>query len=85
MNKESMDALFGFILSVLLIAGGGFLLVLKVAPELASGVITLVVGFWFTQRSNAVAVNNLLKQGPSIVIPDPLVTPPGDGGTKLGQ
>lgn len=87
-TKEVLDLLFEFLLSVMLTGGSGFLLYANVAPELASGVITLVVGYWFTSRSNASAVNNLLRQSPTIVpianenhttLPQTQISVPADG------
>ena len=65
--------MFEFLLSMFILAGGGFLLYRGIASELASGVITLIVGYWFTKRSNESAVNNLLRQSPTMV---PILTPP---------
>jgi len=65
--REVLDVMFEFLLSMLLIVGSGYLLCIGVASELASGVVTLVVGYWFTSRSNATAVNNLLRQSPTLV------------------
>ena len=72
--------MFEFLLSVFIIAGAGFLLYLGIATELASGVITLIVSFWFQKRSNESAVNNLLRQSP-IVVPVP---EPKAGGGNVG-
>jgi len=58
---------FEFVLSLVLIVGGGYLLMIKIAPELASGIISSVVVFWFTKRSNDSAVNNLLRESPTLV------------------
>ncbi len=65
-TREVMELLFEFLLSMFIIAGSGFLIYKGIASELASGVITLVTGFWFTKRANESAVNNLLRQSPSL-------------------
>ena len=64
--REVLDLLFEFLLSLCLYIGAGFLLYKGIASELASGVIGIVTTFWFNKRSNESAVNNLLRQSPTI-------------------
>ncbi len=63
--------LFEFLLSLLIIAGAGFMIYRGIASEFACGVISLVTGFWFTKRSNESAVNTLLKQPPVNMVSTP--------------
>jgi len=85
-TREVLDLLFEFLLSMFLIGGAGFLIFQGVASELASGVITLVTGYWFQKRSNESAVNNLLRQSPTITpIKNTNVEPVDTGGENVGQ
>ena len=65
-TREVLDLIFEFLLSMFILAGAGFLIYRGIASELGSGVITLIVGYWFTKRSNESAVNNLLRQSPTV-------------------
>lgn len=74
-TREVLDLILEFLLSVIIIVGGGYLITKAIAPEFATSIIALVVGFWFTSRSNASAVNTLLRQPPKIQIPEPPTNP----------
>jgi len=90
-TREVLDLLFEFLLSLMLIGGSGFLIFNGVASELASGVVTLVTGYWFQKRSNESAVNNLLRQSPTMVPIQNTTVPPiqkcidNEGGGTVGQ
>ena len=79
--------MYEFLLSLFIIGGAGYLLMMGVAPELCAGVITLVTGFWFSKRSNENAVNNLLRQSPTMVpIKNTIESEvKNDGGVTVGQ
>jgi hypothetical protein len=62
--REVIQDMYEFVLSLLLIVGGGYMLMHGVATELVSGVIGIVITYWFQKRSNESAINNLLRQSP---------------------
>ena len=69
--------MYEFALSFVILLGGGFLLLNGIAVEFASGLMSLVVGFWFQKRSSENAVNNLLRNPPTILpIANEFQTPP---------
>lgn len=88
-TREVIDLLFEFLLSMFILGGFGFLLYKGIASELASGVITLVVGYWFQKRSSESAVNNLLRQSPSMApvqnTPVTPAEPTAPGGNASGN
>jgi len=73
--REVIQDMYEFVLSLLLIVGGGYLLVCGVATELVSGVIGIVITYWFQKRSNESAINNLLRQPPNLISQDQNVSP----------
>jgi hypothetical protein len=85
-TREVLDLLFEFILSMVIIIGAGFLIYKAIAPEFCTGLITLVVGYWFTNRSNTTAVKNLLTQPPAVKLPESTdTTQTQTEQTKTGQ
>ena len=74
-TREVMGLIFEFLLSVLLILVSSFMMYKGIAIEFYSGLATLVVTFWFVNRSNTSAVNNLLRQPPVAAEPEPVIVP----------
>jgi len=66
--------LYEFALSMFILGGSGYMLASHTAPELASGVVLLVVGYWFNKKSAESAVNQLLTQPPVMAIIDKTTT-----------
>ncbi len=79
--REVLDLIFEFLLSCLVIGGGGVLMLIgKGDSSFITSMIALVIYFWFQSRSTTAAVNNLLKQFPTtqaIVppVPTPVLSP----------
>lgn len=73
--KELIPLLLEFIISVIVIVGGGFLLVYNVAPEFAIASITTIIMFWFNQRDKEkqqLRTLEQLKNSPPVVV-EPIV------------
>jgi hypothetical protein len=65
MRIEVIDLIFEFLVSILVIAGGGFLMFIgKGDSTFITAMMALVIGFWFQSRSNATTVRNLLQPPP---------------------
>jgi len=50
MNREVMSLVFEFLISVMVLGGGGFLVYYDKAPELAAASIGAVIAYWFSNR-----------------------------------
>jgi hypothetical protein len=65
MMKEVLDLVFEFLISLLVIAGGGALMWYgRGESTFLTSMIALVIYFWFQSRTNNATVTNLLKQLP---------------------
>jgi hypothetical protein len=63
--REVLDLIFEFLISILVIGGGGILMMLgKGDNTFLTSMMALVIYFWFQSRTNEKTVNNLLKQFP---------------------
>jgi hypothetical protein len=49
--KEVIEMIFEFVLSLVILIGGGFLIFKNIAPELCAGIMGTVVAYWFTNRT----------------------------------
>jgi len=75
MTQEVLDLIFEFLLSCLVIAGGGCLMLIgRGDSSFITSMIALVIYFWFQSRSNTATVNTLLKQFPLSTTTTPLPT-----------
>ena len=73
--REVLDLIFEFLISILVIGGGGILMMMgKGDNTFLTSMMALVIYFWFQSRSNAATVSNLLKQLP--------LQPPVNGVTQ---
>ncbi|MNI96207.1 hypothetical protein D3C73_1546070 [compost metagenome] len=50
--RELMTIVFEFLLSIVVLVGGGYLLTTGSNTEIASSMITAVITFWFVRRQN---------------------------------
>jgi hypothetical protein len=65
MRIEVIDLIFEFLISLLVIAGGGFLMFIgKGDNTFITSMMALVIYFWFQSRNNKATVDNLMKQFP---------------------
>ena len=63
--REVLDLIFEFLISILVIGGGGILMLMgKGDNTFLTSMMALVIYFWFQSRSNAATVSNLMKQFP---------------------
>ena len=67
MKIEVIDLIFEFLVSLLVIAGGGFLMFMgKGDSTFITSMMALVIYFWFQSRATDKTVQNLYKQPPGI-------------------
>jgi len=76
-NTEVIELIFEFLISVLVIGGGGLLMLFgKGNSEFITSMMALVIYFWFQSRSNSATVKNLLQQIPGLPQQPPTIQTP---------
>lgn len=63
--KEVLDMIFEFVLSLVVILGGGYLLYLGKATDVVISLVSVVITFWFSRRSVGVAGGIISKIKPA--------------------